>query len=293
MIDRSRNMGHQSRDNITAAQAIYDVRAPSYDASNGGWHVDLGRDFIEWGQPSRRARILDLACGTGLVTYPAAEAVGPRGLVIGVDISTGMLQQAKQKHAMSESGTIEWIEHDISNLDDVDAVQRIRQEDGFDLVTCCSALVLLAHPAEAIKQWAKLLKPGGKMIIDVPTEDKTVQHLWFNDLRQAVGIGLPFEPGWIKDIHSLEELYTQAGLGVEKSWRTPSYLPDIWHNKYDATDVLEEQIQKDKVFAENAVLQQKAKEVWPEIWKRGLRDDGRLWNGHSLYVAIGVKPLYK
>jgi hypothetical protein len=128
------------------------------------------------------------------------------------------------------------------------------------------------------------------MIIDVPTEDKTVQHLWFNDLRRAMSIAFPFDPNWVKDIHSLEKLYAEAGLGIEKSWRTRSYLPEKWYDENDAATVLEENIHKDKSFAYESKLQQ-AREVWPEMWKRGVRKDGKFWDGHALYVTIGVKEI--
>lgn len=41
-------------------------------------------------------RVLDVACGTGLVTFPAAEIIGPEGSIIGLDISAGMLKQVTQ-----------------------------------------------------------------------------------------------------------------------------------------------------------------------------------------------------
>ena len=271
---------------------MYDERAAAYDASNGGWHADLGFDFINWSSPPAGSKILDLACGTGLVTYPAAKATGPDGLVVGIDITPAMLQEAKSKTALQGSGSIKWIEHDICNLDGVKAVQDVAQNGGFDLIICCSALVLLADPAESIRRWAQLLKPGGRMIIDVPTEDKTVQRLWFHDLREAIGSPLVFHPNLIEDISSLEKWFFEAGLEVEKSWRTPSYLPETWYSKDEALNVLEEHIGKDKLFEDKGKMQ-KAREVWPEIWKRGVREDGRFWNGQCLYFTIGRKKLVK
>ena len=56
------------------------------------------------------------------------------------------------------------------------------------------------------------------MTIDVPTEDKTLQHLFTIDLRSATGptFTLLFDRSWIHDIRSLEKLYEEAGLVVEK-----------------------------------------------------------------------------
>jgi hypothetical protein len=69
------------------------------------------------------------------------------------------------------------------------------------------------------------------MIIDVPTEDKALQHLFTIDLRSAMGptFALPFDRSWIHDIRLLEKRYEEAGLVVEKSWRTKSYILEKWY----------------------------------------------------------------
>lgn len=200
------------------SQSIFTPRASTYDASNGGWHSNLASDYIAWSRPRKGYKVLDLACGTGLVTYLAAEAVGPDGFVVGIDITAAMLDEARRKRAVAGSGRIEWVEHDISSgLDEVKVIRDVVREGGFDLIICCSALFYLANPADAIRHWARLLRPRGRMVIDVPTEDRTIQHWRFNDLRQAVGLGYPFDPKWVKGINSLESCFVAAGLEVESS----------------------------------------------------------------------------
>ncbi len=59
---------------------------------------------------ARGIRILDLACGTGLVTYALARSIGPEGLVIGLDPSMSMMSSAiRKKHSTRESPWIEFI----------------------------------------------------------------------------------------------------------------------------------------------------------------------------------------
>jgi 2-polyprenyl-3-methyl-5-hydroxy-6-metoxy-1,4-benzoquinol methylase len=158
--------------------------------------------------------------GIGLVTIPAAKAVGSSGSVVGIDITQGILREARGKGVDENCAAIEWVQHDITSLSELEAIRGIvRRKGGFDVISCCSALVLLASPGTAIKHWASFLNPGGKMIIDVPTEDKTLQHLFRVGLRHAVGIGhsLLFDRSWVHDVHSLEKLYEDAGLVVERS----------------------------------------------------------------------------
>ena len=69
--------------------------------------------------------MLDLACGTGLVTVPAAKAVGSSGTVIGSDITPGIFRGAGNKTSDEGSAKIEWIEHDATSLNEVEAVQSV------------------------------------------------------------------------------------------------------------------------------------------------------------------------
>jgi ubiquinone/menaquinone biosynthesis C-methylase UbiE len=270
--------------------SMYNNRADSYDNSTGGWHAKLGSDFVEWVAPPSGASVLDLACGTGLVTIPAAKAVGSIGTVVGVDITPAMLRQARSKELRQNSAVIEWIEHDITSLSEVQAIQRtVQHKDGFDVISCCSALVLLADPGKAIKHWASFLKPDGKMIIDVPTEDKTLQHLFTVDLRDAMDASLGFDRSWIHDIHSLEKLYEDAGLVVDRSWRTRSYIPEKWYGAHERDAVFEEQISTTfKSFLKEKNLDA-ARKAWPGLWEANLRENGKFWDGHALYVTIGRK----
>lgn len=53
--------------------------------------------MVELAQLQPGENVLDLACGTGLVSFPASQVVGQSGSVVGIDISSGMLDQAKKR----------------------------------------------------------------------------------------------------------------------------------------------------------------------------------------------------
>lgn len=147
------------RDQAKDAQDLYDGRAAKHDAS---WHDRFSSQVVQLLQLKLGERVLDLACGTGLVTFKAAERVGPSGHVVGVDISTGMLAQA---HAKLKDHTLENVQFHKHSITELDSLPEL-QEHTFDAITCASALVLLPGPESAIKQWAKYLKPGGRLITD-------------------------------------------------------------------------------------------------------------------------------
>ena len=73
----------------------WDLAAPDYEAL---WQAQLAcaqAKMLEGVAIARGERVLDVACGTGLVTLRAAEAVGPAGLVVGTDISGEMTNLAR------------------------------------------------------------------------------------------------------------------------------------------------------------------------------------------------------
>ena len=278
-------------DQASFSATMYNDRAASYDSSNGGWHIQLGKDFTHWINPQPGMKVLDLACGTGLVSIPMAETVGKQGAVIGIDVAADMLNLARKKPLSAASAAIEWVEHDISDLSGVNAVQDlVRESGGFDIISCCSALVLLERPADAIVHWASLLKSGGRMIIDVPTEDKTLQVLLTRTLRERVGMPLPFDSSWIKDVHSLGNVYEAAGLIAERTWRSENYLPATVKEDKDMEKVFEEQMRSFRKSFEREGKLEEAKRVWPDVWREASDEKGRVKDGYWVYVGIARKP---
>lgn len=279
----------------TCSQSIFSDRASDYDSSNGGWHIELGRDFERWISPAPGSAVLDLACGTGLVTAPMAAAVGRNGVVVGVDVTAAMLDLARQKEPPEGAAPVEWVEADITDgLDKVEAVRRVMKDrGGFDVISCCSALVLLDNPASVVTKWAGLLKEGGRLIVDVPTEQRTVQYLLTVALRVKLGMELPFDREWVRGMDSLEKVYEQAGLVVEKSWKTKSYIPETWHKDDESVrdDVFERETGwSHKSFAKEGRLED-ARIAWKDVWKLGVEDGGGMvYDGYPVYVSIGRKP---
>jgi ubiquinone/menaquinone biosynthesis C-methylase UbiE len=87
------------------------------------WAHDLiGRAALQAGE-----RVIDVACGTGIVARLAAEAVGSSGQVVGVDLNAGMLEMARAQ-APPSGARVEWREGDVNALPYNDAA--------FDVLLC-------------------------------------------------------------------------------------------------------------------------------------------------------------
>ena len=87
-----------------------------YDAE-GDSHPNEAKKLLEFAPVKAGQTVLDLATGTGLVAIAAAEKVAPMGSVVGVDMSSGMLSQARKKISDRNITNLELIEADIEAVD--------------------------------------------------------------------------------------------------------------------------------------------------------------------------------
>jgi SAM-dependent methyltransferase len=112
--------------------------------------------LLEHAAPRPGERVLDLACGTGVVARAVAAAVGPRGRVVGLDLRPGMLAVARGLPAPA-GAPIEWVEGDATAPD--------LPDETFDLVVCQQGLQFFADRAAALGAVRRLLVPGGRAVV--------------------------------------------------------------------------------------------------------------------------------
>jgi ubiquinone/menaquinone biosynthesis C-methylase UbiE len=104
-------------------------------------------------------RVLDVACGTGLVTLAAADVVGSGGSVLGTDLSQEMVTLAADQ--ASARG--------VSNV----AFERMDAEDlqcepqSFDAVLCALGLMYVPDARKALAEMHRMLRPGGRVVVAV------------------------------------------------------------------------------------------------------------------------------
>ncbi len=99
-------------------------------------------------------RVVDVACGTGVLTLEAASAVAPGGTAVGVDLNPGMLEVARRK-----APPLEWREAPAEALpfDSTD----------FDAVVSQFGLMFFQDKETAIREMWRVLRPGGRLAIAV------------------------------------------------------------------------------------------------------------------------------
>ena len=172
-------------------------------------------------------RVLDVACGTGVVTRLAAERVGATGSATGLDINPGMLAVARS--ATPPNISIKWQEANAESLPFPD--------NAFNVVLCQMGLQFVPGKLAALREMRRVLETGGRALISVPgpkpplfaiMTDALARHL----SPEAASFGdLVFS---MHDVDELQELMRSAGfrnVDVEakpKTLRLPAPADFLW-----------------------------------------------------------------
>ena len=140
-------------DEIAGVRAVYDPSAADYDqrwrnyleATLGAALDSIALDGGEW--------VLDLACGTGALEARLLDG-WPGLTIVGIDLSRGMLDQARAGH---RAGVVGWVQANASRLPIPDR--------SFDRVVCANSLHHFRTPARALLEAHRVLRPGGQFVL--------------------------------------------------------------------------------------------------------------------------------
>jgi ubiquinone/menaquinone biosynthesis C-methylase UbiE len=132
---------------------VFDRAADTYDAVGVEWFGPIGQRLVDELAPAAGERALDIGCGRGAALQPLAEAVGPTGTVLGIDLSPRMVAATAV---------------DVRDLAHVqvrvaDASAPGLPASSYDVVASSLVLFFLPDPAAAVRAWQDLLAPGGRL----------------------------------------------------------------------------------------------------------------------------------
>jgi ubiquinone/menaquinone biosynthesis C-methylase UbiE len=123
-----------------------------------GWQAQLAPAhdlMLDMAAPQPGERVLDVACGTGLVSLRIAAAVGEYGFVVGTDISERMVEAASSIAGGRGVRHVQFCRHDAEALPFPDA--------SFDVSVCALGLMYVPDPAGALREMRRLITSGGRV----------------------------------------------------------------------------------------------------------------------------------
>jgi ubiquinone/menaquinone biosynthesis C-methylase UbiE len=186
-------------------QKAFNTVAEGYDHPSLPFFPQTAQRMWKHLSPEPNACCLDVATGTGVMALEAARHL-PAGSVVGVDLSDGMLRQARAKAQAQQLRNATFRQMDVDDLD--------FPQDHFDIVTCSFGLFFMGDMEGAMRRLAHTVKPGGQIAISSFTETAFSPFApAFLSLYEDFGKQVP-PLSWkrLASVAVIEKLYRAAGI---------------------------------------------------------------------------------
>jgi len=164
----------------------FDARATTYGQNE--WHRRTAERLVELCRLQAGHCVMDAATGTGFAALAAAQRVGGEGHVCGLDISSGMLKEARAAVERCGLANVAFIQSDATHVPAYGTAS-------FDVITCAAGLLYMPV-ANALREWHRLLKRGGLVAFSTMKAGSPPAGRIFRDCAARRGLSLrdPSEP---------------------------------------------------------------------------------------------------
>jgi ubiquinone/menaquinone biosynthesis C-methylase UbiE len=211
------------------AEKAYNAAAESFDAEPLAFWNRHGRRTIERMSLRRGAHVLDVCCGTGASALPAAQAVGPDGKVIAVDLAGELLKLGQAKAQAAGLQSLEFRRGDMTSLGFPDR--------HFDAVLCVFGIFFVPDMETQVAELWRMVRPGGRLAITTWGERfwSPVYELWLEVVRRRrPDLHIAFNP-WdrITTTDAVRRLLQNGGaqnveVDAEDGYQTLRTPEDFW-----------------------------------------------------------------
>jgi len=157
-----------------ALAGVFHRASSTYDHIGPNVFAYFGRKLVEHAALPLHARVLDVASGRGAVLFPAAEAVGPQGSVLGIDLAEGMAKETAHEAAQRGLSNVVVRQMDAEHLD--------FQDSSFDAILCGFALFFFPQLEHTLAEFHRTLKPGGRIALTTWGNQFAKDWEWFEKL---------------------------------------------------------------------------------------------------------------
>jgi ubiquinone/menaquinone biosynthesis C-methylase UbiE len=180
------------------AQAYEDFLVP-------GMFRPWGIELVERASPRAGERVLDVACGSGVIARLVAQRLEGQVSTAGLDFSPPMIEVAKQA-ATRENLQIEWYVGNAAALPFADA--------SFDLVLIQQGLQFFPDRVAAAREVYRVLVPGGRVVTATWTdiENSPFLHAFAQSIERHLGVPAMYTPFSLGSEADLRAIFTEAGF---------------------------------------------------------------------------------
>ncbi|MDH5484147.1 MAG: methyltransferase domain-containing protein [Gammaproteobacteria bacterium] len=187
-------------------QQGFDTVAQGYDHPALSFFPETAKRMMGHLALADDKKLLDVCTGTGVVALAAAGQLA-NGKVTGIDLSSGMLEQARSKAEQYQLNNIEFKQMDLDHLDFPEAF--------FDIATSSFGLFFLDDMSRGLNNIVKVVKPGGRIAISSFTNDAfSPMTDLFVTRYESFGREVPGLSWKRLSTHELiKELFAQVGIG--------------------------------------------------------------------------------
>lgn len=187
----------------------------------------IAEDLVATAALQLGERVLDVACGTGVVTRLAAARVGAAGSTTGLDVHPGMLAVARS--ATPPDLSIDWRESDAESMPLPDGA--------FDVVLCQMGLQFVSGKLSALREMRRVLASGGRAVINVPGPKPPLFAVLTDALSRYIGPQAAAFADRVFSMHDVDELTELVRAGgfrdvqieaLPKTLRLPAPMDFLW-----------------------------------------------------------------
>jgi ubiquinone/menaquinone biosynthesis C-methylase UbiE len=181
------------------AAAAYNAAADYFDHPVSSFWHRFGQQTVERLGLREGETVLDVCCGSGGSALPAADAVGPKGKVIAVDLAERLVQLGEAKARAKGLGNIEFKAGDMLALGYPDA--------SFDAVVCVFGIFFVPDMVAATEELWRMVRPGGRLALTTwgPDLFEPANTVFWEAIRKE-------RPDLLKGFNPWERISTPAGL---------------------------------------------------------------------------------
>jgi ubiquinone/menaquinone biosynthesis C-methylase UbiE len=202
-------------DNLTLVQKQFRRQAEAYSTMQVVTDPRILQNMVELADIAQTGRALDVACGPGFVAMAFAPSCRA---VIGIDATDLLIARARVE------ATRRGLENIAFVLGNVERMPFATEE--FDAAACRFAFHHFAHPYELLAEMARVLRPGGRMVIvDQTTSEDPAKSDYHNRIERLC------DPSHVRAIpvSEWERMINEAGLEVTyRGGRDTSYDLESW-----------------------------------------------------------------